>query len=333
MNGLRSSLLCLLLLGCGGGSKSEVVVYVSLDEMYSKPILEEFEKTTGIRVVMATDQEAQKTAGLMNKLIQMKDRPEADVFWNNEAMRSIVLQRKGIVEKYVPPTASDIPARFKDPDGCWVGFAARARVILVNTTLVPEAQTPKAVEDFLKPEWKGRFTIANPLFGTTSTHVAALYATMGPEKAEALLRGLQANGCLVSAGNAMARNMVMDGQIAACLTDTDDANGALLQGKPVKMVFPDQNGMGTLVIPNSVVLIKGGPNPENARKLIDFIASREVEAKLAKSRSAQMPLRPGIGAYSAEFDLGRIKVLDVDFAKAADHLDRSTKFVQEVFIR
>jgi len=63
------------LMACDSSPKNEVVVYVSLDEMFSRPILEDFEKATGIKVVMVTDQEAQKTTGLMNKLIQMKDRP------------------------------------------------------------------------------------------------------------------------------------------------------------------------------------------------------------------------------------------------------------------
>jgi iron(III) transport system substrate-binding protein len=314
---------------CDSKPKNEVVAYVSLDEMFSKPILDDFEKTTGIKVIMVTDQEAQKTTGLMNKLIQMKDRPEADIFWNNELMRSITLKGKGILEKYVPSTASDIPDAYKDPEGYWTGFAARARVILYNTNLVKESESPKRIEDFLKPEWKGRFTIANPLFGTTSTHVAALYVKYGPDKAEELLKSLKANGCLISAGNAMARNMVMDGQIAACLTDTDDANGAFLQNKPVRMVYPED----TLVIPNSVVLIKGCPNPENAKKLIDYIVSKEVEARLAKAKGAQMALRAGIEPYSPEFDLSKIKPMTIDFNEAAKMLERSRKFVEEVFIR
>lgn len=327
------ALLGLTLMACDSKPKNEVVVYVSLDEMFSKPILDDFEKQTGIKVVMVTDQEAQKTTGLMNKLIQMKDRPEADVFWNNETMRSITLKRKGILEKYVPAAASDIPTAYKDPEGYWTGFAARARVILYNTNLVKESEAPKSLVDFLKPEWKGRFTIANPLFGTTSTEVASRYVVQGPDKTEQLLKDLKANGCQISAGNAMARNMVMDGQIAACLTDTDDANGAFLQGKPVQMVYPDQDGAGALVIPNSIVLIKGGPNPENGKKLIEYVLSRDVEARLAKAKSAQMPLRTGIEPHSERFDLSKVKAMAIDFDKAADMLDRSTKFVQEVFIR
>lgn len=323
------------LLACGRAGKPRVVVYVSLDEMYSRPLLEAFEKKEGIDVEPVFDTEVTKTVGLVNKLLAMKDRPEADVFWNNELMNSILLKRRGLLEKYVPPTARDIPAAFKDPDGAWVGFGARARVILYNKDLVEKygMNAPDSIYDFTKPPWKGRFTIARPIAGTTLTHVAALYAVLGREKAEELLKAWKENNVQLSDGNAMARNMVRDGQIAACLTDTDDANGALLSGAPVEMVYPDQDGIGTLVIPNSVVLIRGGPNPEAARKLVDYIASREVEARLAKIKSAQMPLRPGIEPYNDRFDLNRIKAMAVDWEKVADMLEPAKRFVEETFLR
>lgn len=319
--------------GCPRADGPRVVVYASLDAMFSRPILETFERRTGIRVDLVTDQEAQKTTGLMNRLLQMKDRPEADVFWNNEAMRSIVLRRRGLLVPYDPPTARDIPARYRGAHGAWVGFAARARVLLYHTGRVAPTEAPTSIFELTEPRWKGRVAIANPLFGTTSTHVAALYAVIGAERTEAWLRGLKANGCRIVAGNAMARNLVAEGEIDCCLTDTDDANVALEKGKPVRMVYPDQEGIGTLVLPNSAVQIRGGPHPEAARRLIDFLTSPEVEARLARGPSAQIPLRPGVAPHSPAFDLRRIRAMDVDLEKAADRLDESTKFVQETFLR
>lgn len=317
---MRRFIVLALLLGCGS-PRPQVVVYVSLDRIFSEPILQRFEKDTGIRVVIVTDTEANKTTGLVEKLIATKDKPEADVFWNNEIMRTIQLKRLGILERY------ETYAPIKDPEGYWSGFAARARVILYNTELVREAP-PTSLEDFTKPEWKGRFALARPLFGTTATHVASLFAE-DPAKAEKLLRALKANDVKIVEGNATARNDVMDGRIAACFTDTDDANGALLLKRPVKMVYPDP----TLLIPNTAALIRGGPNPTEAKRLVDYLTSRGVEARLAKSRSAQIPLRPDVPAYGPDFDPAKIKAMPVDFDKVADALERSTKFVREEFIR
>lgn len=331
---MRRFLPLLLLLGCDPAPTGpQVVVYTSHDLIFSEPLLKDFERQTGIQVLITGDTEASKTTGLVNRLVQMKDRPECDVFWNNESVRSAMLAKMGLLEPYRPATAEDVPAAWRDPQDRWTGFAARARVILVNTDLMPEAEAPRSILDLTKEKYRGKVAIANPLFGTTATHVAALWSTLGPDKTRAWLNALKANGVRVATGNAAARNMVMDGELPLCLTDTDDANGAFLKGKPVAMIYPDQEGAGTLVIPNTVMRIRNGPNPEPARKLIDWLASRELEARLAKIESAQMPLRPGIDPYSPRFDLSRIKTMAVDWQQVGDALPDSTKFVQETFLR
>ena len=82
-----------------------------------------------------------------------------------------------------PPHAGDIPDAFKAKDGTWYGFAARARILLVNTQLVAEADRPTGIHDLIDPKWKGKIGIAKPLFGTTATHAACLFAAWGEEKA------------------------------------------------------------------------------------------------------------------------------------------------------
>ncbi|MCI0479441.1 extracellular solute-binding protein, partial [Candidatus Uhrbacteria bacterium] len=329
--GLLAAAAAVLLLpapGCGdGGQKGasrgagKVVVFTSLDDMFSRPIVAEFEKKTGIQVDFVTDTEAVKTLGLVNRLISRKDNPEADVFWNNEVMNTIVLKNKGLLEKYVPANAKDIPAEFKDPEGYWTGFAARARVILYNTKMVKPEDAPKSIRDLAKPVFKGKAAIAKPLFGTTCTHAAALFLTLGEDKAKDLFKSLKANEVNVVPGNAMARNKVVDGECAVCLTDTDDAYGAILKKAPVEMVYPDQDGEGTLVIPNAVMLIKGGPNPENAMKLIDFLVTREVEEMLAKSKAAQIPVRPDIPVSDERFRMDKIRATKVDWTKVASQVE------------
>ncbi|MCZ7646716.1 MAG: extracellular solute-binding protein [Planctomycetota bacterium] len=327
-----------ILLGCSGGArtgdagaegKGEVVLFCSLDPIFSEPIKEAFERETGIRVRFQTDTEAVKTVGLVNRLIARKDHPEADVFWNNEIGMTLVLQEKGVLEAYKPAAAAEIPERFKDPDGWWTGFASRARVILYNTDLVKPEDAPKTLADLAAPRFKDRAAISKPLFGTGFTHAAALFETLGPDKAKDWYRALKANGVKVAAGNAMARNMVADGEVAVCVTDTDDANGAFLKNRPVRMIYPDQDGAGALVLPNSVALIKGGPNPENAKKLIEFLVSRQVEALLAKSESAQLPVRPGVEPHGERFDPAAFKAVEVDWTRLAARFDEVKTFVQE----
>lgn len=310
----------------------DLVLYVAHDRIFSDPILEGFRsKGRGVQVV--GDTEASKTTGLFQRLVRLRQAPEADVFWNNEVVRTVQLARLGMLESYLPASAVGIPAEHCDPSGRWVGFGARARVILYNTDLLPAAEAPRSIHDLTKPALRGRVAIANPLFGTTASHVAALFAALGEDKGRAFLKELRQNDVRLVAGNAHARNLVMNGEIAVCLTDTDDANGALLRGKPVAMVYPDQKGLGTLVIPNTVSIIKGGPHPEMARRLVEYLASSEVEQLLARSKSAQMPLRDDLTPPGPRFDLKNIRRMDVTWDQVADFMEASTRAVEEILLR
>ncbi len=311
-----------------------VVLYTSLDRPHSEPVIRLFEKRTGIRVKVVYDTEAAKTVGLVNRLIAEKKNPQADVFWNSEVLRTLVLKEKGVLSAYTSPAADNIPADMKDPAHYWTGFAARARVIFYNKTMVDKP--PTTLEELTTPAWKGKVAIANPLFGTTNTQLAAWWSFWGADRTKGFLRRLHDNDVIICQGNAMARDMVVSGEASVCLTDTDDAWAAIAHGHPVAMIYPDQdpgdrNGPGTLVIPNTVCLIKDGPNPTNAGKLIDFLLSEEVEKTLAHSESAQIPLRQLTGLPGHVQTMLHIQRMPIDFAKASRCVRDAGLHVQKHF--
>jgi iron(III) transport system substrate-binding protein len=321
------------LAGCGGrGDRPTVVVYVALDELYSRPILDEFERDTGIKVVAHYDTEASKTTGLVNRLLAERDRPRADVFWNNEVVQTIKLKNAGVLAPYASPARAAIPAEFRDDEEYWTGFAARGRVIIYNTHLVQEP--PVRVEDFLDPQWKGQAAIARPLFGTTVTHAAALFELWGEEKAKDFFEGLKANDVAILPGNATVRDLVARGEYAIGLTDTDDANGAIEDGLPAAWLFPDQGEgeMGALIIPNSVALLHNARHREAATRLIDYLLSPEVEAQLANMRSIQIPLNPAVARPAKVPDLAEVKAMAVDFDAVAHRLDAVMTYANEEFL-
>ncbi len=311
-------------------NKETVVLYTSLDRPHSEPIIHLFEERTGIKVKTVYDAEAAKTVGLVNRLIAEKKNPQADVFWNSEVLRTLVLKEKEILSPYASPAAKDIPADMKDPEHYWTGFAARARVIFYNKNLVSDP--PKTLEELTLPKWKGKVAIANPLFGTTNTQLAAWWSVWGKDKTKNYLQRLYDNDVVISQGNAMARDMVVNGEIPICLTDTDDAWAAIVHGHPVDMIYPDQeNGQGTLVIPNTVCIIQGGPNTTNAQKLIDFLLSEEVEIILAQSESAQIPLRQVKDLPEHVEKMLHIKRSPVDFSEASQCVREAGLHAQKHF--
>jgi iron(III) transport system substrate-binding protein len=311
------------LTGCkpGGAPSNTVVVYTSVDDVFARPVCEQFQKQTGIEVKLVPDTEETKSTGLLNRLIAEKDRPVADVFWSGDPVRAAVLKAKGISAPFKPANPADTTGRFSDPAGHWSALSARARVIIYNTNLVAAGQEPKSLSDFLDAKWKGKACLANPLFGTTSMHAAALFETMGDAKAKEFFEGLRANAVKMLSSNGEVKRRVAAGEFAFGLTDTDDASVSIKERKPVGMIYPDADGQGTLIVPNVAVLVANGPNPENGRKFVDYLLSAAAEQALAESEAAQMPLRPGVPVPPGVKRVEEIKAMDVNYEKLGVRLE------------
>ena len=302
----------------------EVTAYVSADRPFSEPILKDYERWSGVRVNVVFDTEETKSTGLANRLIAEKGRPQADVFWSNEPVRTLVLKSRGVLAPYQSPAAQGIAATFKDPDGYWTGFSARMRVIVYNTSKVNANETPRSVFDLADPRWKGQVAIADPRFGSTSFHVAALYAEVGDARADDFFRRLKANDVKIVDGNSVVRDMVARGDVLVGLTDTDDVNVALEAKQPVAMVLPDREGMGVPVMPNMVSLIAGAPHPDEGKRFIDYLLSAEVEQKLAESDAVQIPLHAGVAGPKNLPSIDTFKPMTLDYSKAARRVEEVT---------
>jgi len=315
-------LIAVLVAGaCKRNSGQDVVVYTSVDEVFARPVAERFTQETGIMVRLVPDTEETKSTGLLNRLLAEKERPQADVFWSGDPLRAAILKARGVSVPYRSPQADGLPPQFSDPDGHWTGFSARARVLIYNRTLVSEGQEPTSVMDLLAPPFKEKACIANPLFGTTSMHAAALFAVLGENTAKAFFEEFSANGGKMLSSNGEARQRVSPGEVAVGITDTDDVNVARLEGKPVGLIYPDANGMGTLFVPNCAVLIAGGPNPDAGRRFIDYLLQPETEKALAESEAAQIPLRPGVPIPETVPAIAHLKPMTVDYTMLAGLLE------------
>lgn len=330
---LLSSLL-LLLAACGDSAASGKTsattgptVYVALDEQFSRPLLDRFGKELQLDVTQRHDTEASKTVGLVNALLEERNNPRATVFWCNESAQVAKLAELGVLAPYASPAAADVPAEWKDPAGRWTGFAARARVLIVNTKLLPDpAGWPTSYRDLVDPKWKGRCAVAKPVRGTTLTHFTALRQHLGDAAFGAFVDAMFQNDVQFLGSNGATMRAVRDGQLAWAFTDTDDYHVAKGKGHDVACVFPDQQegGLGTMLIPNAVGLVAGGPDQEGGKRLIDRIVSRETEALLAAADSAQIPLRAGVpGPKDPSIKgLGAFRAMAWDVAKVAQDLAR-----------
>ncbi len=310
-----------------GTQTPTVVVYVSHDQVFSEPILKDFEKETGIKVRAVYDTEEAKSTGAMNRLIAEKNNSQADVYWANEPIRAEVLRQRGIAAPYVSPNAAGIPGAYKDPNGYWTGFAARARVLIVNRTA---GVHPTSIRAYADPQWRGRAVIANPLFGTTTAQIAALSVLWGDERLHGFMQDLRNNQVKVSPSNGDSADLVARGESAFSLVDSDDVVNRIRQNEIVDMIYPDQGAhdIGCLIVPNAAVLIAGAPHPQAARKLVDYLLSKETERKLAASDAAQLPLHDGVEPPRELGALSSIKTMRVNYAEIAAKLQELQPFLK-----
>ncbi|MCK4660133.1 MAG: extracellular solute-binding protein [Phycisphaerae bacterium] len=313
------------------GNKSEpVVLYTSIDEAFARQIIDRLKEDVGLEVRMLTDAEAGKTTGLVKRLRAEADNPRADVFWSSELFHTILLAREGILEPYDSPAAADIPSRYRDPEHRWAAVGLRGRVLAFDPNRVLPEELPTHWEMLGEPRHASRLSIANPLFGTTGGHVAAMFALWGEERARNFLTRLHQSDTRIAAGNSSAVRDVIAGRAAICATDTDDVWVAQRQGASLDLRYLDMGDGGTLLIPTSVGIVAGCKHPGQARKLVDFLVSAELERRLARTDSRNIPVRP---ALRAELNLELPPETRVSFQEVADHMPVAAQAVREIVIR
>jgi iron(III) transport system substrate-binding protein len=318
-----SVLLTFGLLGCGEEASDPVVLYTSVDSRYSEPVLEAFTRDTGIAVRLVTDTEATKSVGLAERLRAERDRPVADVWWGNEPFRTIRLADEGLFVPYVPAGVAGVAGvaallpTYADPDARWHGNGVRARVVAVDE----DGPAELTMEDLADERFRDRVVIARPTAGTTGSHVAAIYATVGTEAADDLFRRLHANGARLVAGNSHAAEAVAVGDADLGLTDNDDvfaANDNLDAGLRAIVLDQGEGGLGTLTIPTTVALVRQpGTVDPRAQQLVDYLASAAVEQQLIDSGFLLGSTRSG--GESA------IRPMDVRYAEVAEALPEAIR--------
>jgi iron(III) transport system substrate-binding protein len=276
----------------------EVVVYASQDQVYAEPILREFSRDTGIKARAVYDSEAVKTVGLVNRLLAEKSNPQCDVFWNNEALRTHQLADREVVEK-------------------WAAFGYRSRRIVINTNLVPLDRAPKTLTALTNTEWRRKVAMAYPVFGTTAAHFLALRRHWGVDRWETWCRALQVNGPLIVDGNSVVVRFVGRGEAWIGLTDSDDIAAGQRAGLPVAALPPTEE---SLLIPNTIAVIRGARHPEAAQVLFEYLQKAAVTERLMEVHALEGATPPKAS-------------LPVNWREVVEDLEAGTAALSEIFVR
>lgn len=299
-------LFCICLTAaCSQNSDSQLTVYVSADDYVAKEVFAAFTKKTGIRVNWVGDTEASKTTALVQRIIEEKENPVADVFWSSDIMGALALQSADVLEPCQTTVTTQWPSAHKDERLLWFAFSPRARVIAFNPEIDDE-------EDLPTDWWSySSAAFADPRFGTTGTHFAAMSTI--EQSFEKFQLGLGDSPML--GGNAATVQAVIDGRERFAMTDSDDVFVAMARGHSINFIFPrhsDAEGGGTLYIPNVVCLIRGTRNKESAEDFVNFMLSDETARILARSHSRNFPVQSTVQSEFPELQMVDPMVVDWD---------------------
>jgi iron(III) transport system substrate-binding protein len=224
---------------------------------------------------------------------------QVDMIWGFMNMQAMIGAAKDWFVAYDSPTWKDIPSQFKDPDSYWYGFNYWFAAAVVNTDLLKKKNLPKPVSwtDLTNPVYKGELVMPNPgTSGTAFLYVSAMMQIFGEEKGWELLDGMNKNaGQYTKTGTAPAR-LVANGEYAVGVSWDHAVYSRVDQGFPIEGIIPSE---GTAYELDSIAILKGCKNLEAAKKLLDWLGTKEAMELVGQTRSKVT--RPGVkGTVSME---------------------------------
>lgn len=307
-------------------AQKELVVYSGRKEPLIKPVLEMFEKESGIKVVLHSGGASE----LANAILEEGGKPRGDVFIANDAGTLEMLRLKGALMPNTSARVRSVPEDLRASDGSWVGVSGRARVIMYNTQLVSKSELPKSVMDLVDPKWRGQVAVASSQNESWIAQISAMRVVLGERATEKFLRDLVRNQVKVLPGHTQVRNAVGKGEFKLGLVNHYYYHLEKQDGSPVGVVYPDQGAkdMGALVNIAGVGIIRGARNESAARQLVDFLLSPGAQALFAKL-NFEIPTLPGAQVYEAR-PLEEIKRMKVNLERLGKELDATLDLIEKV---
>ena len=283
---------------------NEVIAYTSQDQVYAEPILQDFTRQTGIKVRAVYDSEAVKTVGLANRLLAEKAHPQCDVFWNNEELRTRQLAAQNV---------------FRETNA-WAAVGYRSRRIAVNTNKLALAAAPRHPFELTNAVWRGKVALAYPLFGTTATHFLALRQAWGDSNWQSWCRALAGNKPFLVDGNSVAAKLVARGEACVGLTDSDDIAAEQSEALPIAALPLTEE---SLLIPNTVAVVRSAPHADAAQRLFEFLQRREITERLSAAHALE-------GVAASEVSTPTLKP---DWDSLLRQMDAATATLKHIFLR
>ena len=314
-------------------ASGELVVYCNVQEEWCRPMVNAFEKASGVKVLMT-----RKSSGETYAQIKAESaNPKGDIWWGGTGDPHLQAAEEGLTEIYKSPKLAELQAwavsqaeasKFRT-----VGIYAGALGYSFNTAELAKRKLPepKCWADLAKPEYKGEVQVANPnSSGTSYTMLATLVQIMGEDKGFEYMKNMHKNVNQYTKSGAAPARAVATGESLVGITFLHDAVTQVVGGAPVKVVAPCE---GTGYEIGSMSIIKGAKNMENAKKWYDWALTPEAQGLAVAAKAYQVPSNKNSPTPPQAPKLNEIKLIDYNFAKYGSSAERTrllTKWDKEV---
>jgi iron(III) transport system substrate-binding protein len=295
-----------------------LTVYSSVDEENAKRLLDAFSKATGVQVQMVF----LSSGPAMSRIEAEKARPQADVWFGAPSENHILAKERGLTEPYATPNAAALAAQFKDKDGYWHAIYTNPLAFGVRTDILQRrgAPIPKSWEDLKNPAYKGLIQMPSPQSsGTAYSVILTLIQERGEDGAFDFMKALNPNIQTYTQSGTAPSGALGVGETPLAIQFTPGFLKLADEGYPVQVVFPSE-GVGYEVA--SMSILKGAQKADEAKKLVDWMTSKDGQAALSATKTYFLPVRTDVSAGTGVPALDTIKLVPVDSAFAAQNKKR-----------
>ncbi len=349
--------LTLALVGCGGGGQSSspaatsgstsapagtasptpaapteekdrsLTVYSGRSQSLVPPLLEAFREQTGVSIKVKYAGSASTAATLLEE----GDNTPADVVFLQDPGTLGSLAASGMLAGLPQETLDKVDARFRDPNGRWIGTSGRARTIIYNTeTINPDTDLPASILDYTGKEWKGRVGWA-PRNGSFQSFVTALRLQLGEDGAREWLEGMKDNDAREYPNNVSIVQAAATGEVAVGFVNHYYLERFLEEHGPeftARNHFIGNGDPGALVLVAGVGMLNASENKETAEEFIEFLLSKQAQEYFA-SDVKEYPVAAGVLPKGDLPPLESLDPPDVDLGSLGD-LEGTLDLLREV---
>lgn len=304
--------------------EGSLVVYSGRSEELVGPVIEAFETASGVDVEVRYA----GTSELAATILEEGDNSPADVFFSQDAGALGALANEDRLAPLPADLLDLVDARFRSPEGAWIGVTGRARVLAYDTRELAEADLPESVLDLTLPEWRGRIGWV-PTNASFQAFVTALRLELGDDGARTWLEGVLANEPRTYEGNSAALQAVAAGEIDVALVNHYYLYAAKAgdPSLPVANHFFEGGDPGALVNIAGVGILDTADHPAAAEAFVRYLLGTEAQTHFAE-QTFEYAMIDGIPPADGLPALDEIDSPDLDLTDLAD-LEGTIRLMQE----